>query len=814
MRSDEIRPGDLVAGKYRVRAILSRSRGMLVEAFHTEFDQRVVIRILSPAMCDAKEIERFRREARTLAKLESEHVARIFDVGTESDGTFYFVRQYLEGQDLAAHLKKRGRLPLQEAVLYILQAAEAMAETHSHHIILREMQPQHLFLTQRLGVSLVKVVDFGTAKLLRDAAPPGAGGELTATTMFGLSPYSSPELVRKAKNVDVRTDIWSLGAILYELLAGKPPFHGEMAALMLAITKDDPIPITQQRPDLPRELDPIIGWCLAKDVDGRFANVHAFAHALLPYAPPEGQVLVTRIGAMAAAAKERRPASVPPAPPIGGAGSATRAATPAAKQGPPKGPPPRPAAGKPARSLDDADSVTQLRGIDLDDDEEDERIATKVMTSPAELASVQQKKPGGPPGRPPPAAGAGPRPPVPASRPQPPAASAAAPPSPAGASGGEAPFERTVFIGSDFVPPAAGPAKPAAGAPAQKPAAQPMFAGAAQGMEIPKPTAQPNARPPSMPGIGAPPSVGQPGGMAAPQGPGAQGGPSPAGGPGASPAGSSVLGPSLNLDAPRAAWGGAADPNRQPTPMSSVMPAGPPSFGPPPPSSAVGTGPHAALEPAKNAGARKVAIAAIAAACVLLPALALLFIFGSTGSGQASGAAADTTGAASVPAPATADPTAAPTATETPSVASTAEPDPSTSAAPTSAPAASTPPASTVAAVPTTTASSTKSVAAAPTTTATSKPTATQAATTPPPTATATTPPSGGGDMGTLVAVAVGGTCAFSVNGASKGSGSSIKVSLKPGSYSVSCKPPSGATKTRSVSVTSGGTAMAMFKLQ
>ena len=163
MRSDEIRPGDLVAGKYRVRAILSRSRGMLVEAFHTEFDQRVVIRILSPAMCDAKEIERFRREARTLAKLESEHVARIFDVGTEGDGTFYFVRQYLEGQDLAAHLKKRGRLPLPEAVLYVLQAAEAMAETHSHQIILREMQPQHLFLTQRLGSSLVKVIDFGTA---------------------------------------------------------------------------------------------------------------------------------------------------------------------------------------------------------------------------------------------------------------------------------------------------------------------------------------------------------------------------------------------------------------------------------------------------------------------------------------------------------------------------------------------------------------------------------------------------------------------------------------------------------------------------
>jgi serine/threonine protein kinase len=110
-------------------------------------------------------------------------------------------------------------------VLFVLQAAEAVAETHGHGIILRELQPSHLFLTQRAGgAPLVKVIDFGTAKLMRDAAAPGAGGELTATTMFGMSPYSSPELVRKAKNVDARTDVWSLGGILYELLTGRPPF--------------------------------------------------------------------------------------------------------------------------------------------------------------------------------------------------------------------------------------------------------------------------------------------------------------------------------------------------------------------------------------------------------------------------------------------------------------------------------------------------------------------------------------------------------------------------------------------------------------
>ncbi len=805
MRSDEIRPGDLVAGKYRVRAILSRSRGMLVEAFHTEFDQRVVIRILSPAMCDAKEIERFRREARTLAKLESEHVARIFDVGTEGDGTFYFVRQYLEGQDLAAYLKKRGRLPLPEAVLYVLQAAEAMAETHSHQIILREMQPQHLFLTQRLGVSLVKVVDFGTAKLLRDAAAPGAGGELTATTMFGLSPYSSPELVRKAKNVDVRTDIWSLGAILYELLAGKPPFQGEMAALMLAITKDDPVPLTQLRPDLPRELDQVIGWCLAKDVDRRFGGVHAFAHALLPYAPPEGQVLVTRIGAMANAAREKRPASVPPAPPIAtsGGAAAPRAQSPAAKQVPPPPaagkPAPRPAAGRPAERLEDSDSVTQLHGADLVDDDEDERIATKVMSSPADAMQAMKKPGGAPPARQAPPA-AGQRPPPPAAAAQP------APPQPAaGGGGGEATFERTVFMGNDFVPTSPGPVKPPA-PPARPGSGQPMFAGAAQGLEIPKGAAIPQPSSPQQPPQQNARPASQPGLSPGPMMPGAPAGPS---GPASGPAG--LLGPSLNLDAPRPAWGApSAEGQRQATPMSSVVPAGPPSFGPPPPlSSAAGTGPHSAQAGPKNAGARKAAIAAIAAACVLLPALALLFIFGGRG-GDSGSAAAPGTAAITVPAPTTPPPSTVPAPADTPApVASPAD------VAPTQAPTAAGSPPPTVAggsgtgSPPATTGKGSTASVAPP---VSAKPTATQAPTAAP-TQAPTSTPSSGGDMGTLVAVAVGGSCAFTVNGASKGSGTSIKVSLKPGSYSVSCKPPSGATKTRSVSVTSGGTAMAMFKL-
>lgn len=353
MRNDEIHPGDLIAGKYRVRAILGRSQGLLVEAFHTEFDQRVVIKVLLAGHGDEREIERFRREARILAKLESEHVARIIDVGTEPDGSFYLVRQYLEGVDLQSYLRDSGPMPLEDAVLTILMAAEALAETHSHGIIVRELQPSHMFLTSRAGgAPLVKITDFGTAKLMRDSAAPTAGGELTATAMFGLSPYSSPELVRKARNVDARTDVWSLGAVLYQLLAGHAPFRGETAQLMLAITKEEPMPLSSLRGDIPPEIDQILGWALAKDVDGRFKDVNAFAQQLAPFAPTEGQVLIDRIAQIADAARsKRRGGSVPPPAP-----SYPRS------QPRPSAPPPRESGPRMGRNnMLSEDSVTNMR---------------------------------------------------------------------------------------------------------------------------------------------------------------------------------------------------------------------------------------------------------------------------------------------------------------------------------------------------------------------------------------------------------------------------------------------------------------------
>jgi serine/threonine-protein kinase len=658
MRSDAIKPGDVIAGKYRVRAIMSRSRGFLVEAFHTEFDQRVVIRILSPALVDDKEVERFRRESRTLAKLESEHVARILDVGKTQDGAFYFVRQYLEGMDLAAHLKQRGQLPLAEAVLYLLQASEAVAETHTHNIILRELQPSHLFLTSRIGgAPQVKIIDFGTAKLMRDAAAPTAGGELTATAMFGLSCYSSPELVRKAQHVDIRTDVWSLGAILYQLLTGRAPFAGEMAALMLAITRDEPIPVTQYRRDVPPDIDKIIHWALAKDPDGRFANVHAFAHALSPFTSAEGQLLVQRIGQITAAGKRKR---------------------------------------QDQAAAMDRDHPVSIDGNDLIEEVED---APTQARSPEYAAIALQQ------------AGAKPQ---------------------AGS------FESTVFIGADFQPqsPSAGPGPAARGS-------QPMFGG----------------------GAAEPPRGSQPGRAPVWQ-------PSPPGALGPTPSAPGLNGDARISGAPR-------------EPLPTVTPS---------------SGGFSSPKPQPKG--QKLALVAVAGAVVLLSAVAVFVVVkGRPGTDAGTTPDSASSAAASAGAPASAAPPVS--ASGTPS----AEP-----AAASAEPAAASAEPAVASAEPTAQPAHTGKLASnAP---GPSKSPGTKTASAPPPPPPPPPPPAGGGgDNGTIVAVAVGGSCAFSVNGSAKGTMSTLKVSVKPGTYSVTCAPSSGASKSKSVTVSSGGTAMAMFKL-
>jgi serine/threonine-protein kinase len=263
--------------------------GVVLAAQHLQLPQRVAIKFIrADAARDPNAVERFLREARAAAALSSEHVTRVIDVGTLETGLPYMVMEYLEGTDLARLISERGPMPVVEAVDYILQACQALAEAHAIGIVHRDLKPANLFLNKRRGgPPIVKVLDFGISKFANFDMSQGTN--LTASGLIMGSPgYMSPEQVRSAKGVDATSDIWSLGVILYEFLASVPPFPGETIGDTLAkIVTENPKPILEHRPDLPSGLAAAIARCLERNAGARFQSVSELAAALLPFAPGE-----------------------------------------------------------------------------------------------------------------------------------------------------------------------------------------------------------------------------------------------------------------------------------------------------------------------------------------------------------------------------------------------------------------------------------------------------------------------------------------------------------------------------------------------
>jgi eukaryotic-like serine/threonine-protein kinase len=289
--------GGVIAGKYRVEQRLgSGGMGMVFAARHVELGQRVAIKVLHRRGEAAT--ARFLREARTCARLASDHISRVFDVGRLSDGAPYIVMEYLVGEDLG-RVVARGPVAITDAVRYVLDACAALAEAHAAGIIHRDLKPANLFLTARSdGRPVVKVLDFGISKSTggnHDGALPD--GLLTSTgTMLGSPLYMSPEQIRARKDVDARTDIWSLGVILYELLAGRQPFRAPtLAAAAVTIAVESPVRLSQVRPELPTGLEAVVLRCLEKEPAARFQTIEALAAALRPLAvdgvaTPDGAV--------------------------------------------------------------------------------------------------------------------------------------------------------------------------------------------------------------------------------------------------------------------------------------------------------------------------------------------------------------------------------------------------------------------------------------------------------------------------------------------------------------------------------------------
>jgi eukaryotic-like serine/threonine-protein kinase len=296
-----VKPGDILARKYRVERVLGiGGMGAVVAAIHLELDQRVALKFLLPSVAAKPEVvSRFAREARAAAKIRSEHVARVTDVGTLENGTPYIVMEYLEGQDLDAIVTNNGPLPIPLAVDYLLQASVAIAEAHMAGIVHRDLKPGNFFLARQTdGSEIVKVLDFGISKSL--AGGPESGGRsgvLTKTTdVFGSPLYMSPEQLKSSRDVDARADLWALGVILFELVSGQAPFdRGTVAEIFGAILHEKPLRLRAALPSAPGGLEQVVACCLEKEPERRYSNIGELASALSPFGSADSLVSLQRI---------------------------------------------------------------------------------------------------------------------------------------------------------------------------------------------------------------------------------------------------------------------------------------------------------------------------------------------------------------------------------------------------------------------------------------------------------------------------------------------------------------------------------------
>jgi serine/threonine protein kinase len=282
-------PGDVVCGKYRLlRPLGEGGMGLVFEAEHLRLRQSVAIKFLRHevlALPDA--VDRFEREARASARIRGPHVVQVLDVDTDERGRPYMVMELLRGRDLEAELRVHGPFPVERAVDLVLQACVAVAQAHAAGIVHRDLKPSNLFLTEEAGKRVLKVLDFGISKIAPDADAPPASATSTCVTV-GTPLYMSPEQMRSSRDVDGRSDIWSLGVILYELIAGTPPFLGTTTAAIAAIVADAMPSLRRVRPDVPEALERVLVTALAKAPADRLPTAEALGAALMPFASADG----------------------------------------------------------------------------------------------------------------------------------------------------------------------------------------------------------------------------------------------------------------------------------------------------------------------------------------------------------------------------------------------------------------------------------------------------------------------------------------------------------------------------------------------
>jgi eukaryotic-like serine/threonine-protein kinase len=294
-----ITPGELLAGRYRLERVLAEGgMGIIVAAKHLELDETVAIKFLKSEFAANPEIVgRFAREAKAAASIKCQYSATVHDVGTSSEHGPFIVMEHLDGRDLETILSEDGRLPVARATELVMQAGEAIATAHAHNIVHRDIKPANLFLVRTPSdeVPIIKVLDFGVSKTALTGNVFGGTISLVKTQSLVGSPiYMPPEQIR-GHEVSFQSDIWSLGAVLYELVTGRTAFTGNsITELCAAVLETNPIPITDNVPEVPAGLADAIMRCLEKDPRARWQSVAELIAALAPFAPKRARVCVER----------------------------------------------------------------------------------------------------------------------------------------------------------------------------------------------------------------------------------------------------------------------------------------------------------------------------------------------------------------------------------------------------------------------------------------------------------------------------------------------------------------------------------------
>ncbi|MBA3454174.1 MAG: protein kinase [Deltaproteobacteria bacterium] len=269
----------VLLGKYRVERVLGRGgMGIVLQARHIALGEQVAIKVLDAGAVTPVLVSRFLREAKAAARLRSEHVAAVADVGQLPDGIPYMVMELLDGQDLAQLVTEAGPLGGPLAATLVIQACDALAEAHSLGIVHRDLKPSNLFVSAREdGTPFLKVLDFGIAKIDDELEVA-----LTHTNaVMGTPGYMSPEQLRSTRTVDQRTDVWAMGIVLYELLEAERPFRAEKySELCLQIAIEEPSPMVR----MPAGIRDIVLRCLAKEPEDRYQSAVELATALAPFA--------------------------------------------------------------------------------------------------------------------------------------------------------------------------------------------------------------------------------------------------------------------------------------------------------------------------------------------------------------------------------------------------------------------------------------------------------------------------------------------------------------------------------------------------